>query len=491
MKSARNYKIGGGVVIPPPSDRLVLKLNVNALTNPLLRPADFKYNKDVVFMGGFDDSNLSHLRLAYPIFQGGLAMDGITYPGLRYSDGTGKMINFRGMLVMVAGDVKEESDNSTVYHTWTQAREALANGWEISNHTAYQDRDQSSRVGPHPWDSLNNLLDAEKKIWQETGYRPTINTAPADDEGYMYTARELGYIAHSSNTYENNMDVVIWDKATPATLEQFMSVETTGWFNLVRENFGDESSSEGVGRYKEYIDVIFSRAVNGAKWMGNWYTHGPDPTKGAQFAEIYNYILNHPSNTNQNRIWIPSVAEFLQYLHVKKDSVITQEINGNVLTITVDQSALNSNFRCRDISLLATGFTIGSIQEIEGWDDVTFNSSTGLINLYKTAVNKATDPSLQILPAQIISLVASGNTVLITYDKAVTQSLITAYTVPGKTVVSISGTGKNWTLTCNSAVNPGDTMSYRMYNGTSSFKGDAITVSTGKRVCDYINFPIS
>lgn len=484
MRASRNYKIGVGTVNPTPSQNLIIKLKVSEATVPLLSSADYKYNKEVVFMTGFDDSLANQLGHAYKVFQGGVSsLNGIDYEGLKYSDGTGKMINFRGMLVMITGIVEETNENNINIYTWPEVREALANGWTICNHTAYHGG------GDYPWDSLRNMKLAEQQVWDKTGYKMIINTAPAADNGYMYTGRELGYLAHSSTYQEGNDSVMLYDRGTPKQVIDHLADYPTGWFNLGREYFGDNFEFEQVNNTKAYIDRIFNQAVDGVKYMGNWLTHGPgDPEN---FVELYNYILYHPSNTNQNRIWMPSPAEFLEYFHVKKDSKISHKLSGDILTITIDQSSVNRNIRDRGMSLIASGLTIVSVESTKGWDDVTFNSSTGLINLYKTAVNKATDPSLQILPAQITSLVASGNAVLITYDKAVTQSMTAAYTVSGKTVTGISGSGKNWTLICNSAVNPGDTMSYRMYNGTSSYKGDAITVSTGKRVCDYINFPIS
>lgn len=479
MKASVNY------YTVPAVPGLTVQVKIKNVSTPIVKLADLRYNALIAAMTGFDDSLKNQLDHAYPVFQGGVSLlNGKTYPGLRHSDGTDqKMINYRAMLVMITNDVRENNQNTPNSYIWPQVRTAIADAWHISNHTPYHGG------GAFPWDSLRNYMLGQQQVFDATGYKMIVNTTPGSDNGYMYTGKELGSLAHNSTYQEGNDSVMFYDKGNTQKLIQFMSLFPSSWFNFGRENFGDNFDSGQVSLQSSYIDNAFNSTLNGDKFICNWLTHGPgDPDN---FATAYEYIYNHPTNIDHNKAWVTSVCEILSYFHVKMYSSHTVSVSGDIMTINFDHSRVNADIIDRGMSLLLSGVDIDSIVSYSGWDQVTFNPSTGLMNLYKIDNSNIINPSDQQLPAQITSLIASGNNVLITYDKQIGQSMATAYTVSGNTVIGVTGSGSNWTVNCTSQVNVGDTMSYRMYNGTDSLKGNAITADNGMRVCDYINYPIS
>ena len=229
-----------------------------------------------------------------------------------------------------------------------------------------------------------------------------------------------------------------------------------------------------------------SAGGGGHKMVASMFTHGLGDA--ANFSTAYTELLTHPKNTNQNRLWVPSTQELLEYFHVKDNSVITKSVSGSKITITIDQSAVHHNVRNRGMSLLLSGLNIVSIDSVSGVDELTFNVSTGLINIYKQDTSKTVNPALEVQPPKVLAFIKSGNnTVDVYYDKVVTQSVASAYTLTGKgNVTSVTGNGTNYTITYASAIGDSDTITY------SARYGNAVAVETkGKRLTDYLGFPIS
>jgi len=458
----------------PVSDLMTIKAIVSNVSNPVIRTADFKYNKEVAFSFGFDDGLYQHYGHVFPLFNGGKSrLNGKTYPGLKYSDGTGKMISFRGTMVVSGTAFRTDENSSKPYSVSVKEAKAMINaGWGISNHSW-----KHGGGGPDYPTYYNRLKDvklAEIELWKKLGIRPMIGTAPSNEQGFMYTFLNTGYLCHNSTTNEFNSDITKYcrmsSKAVPSTP-----------FNLDRQHNGDAYTKDELAAKKAFLDEIFNASVNGNKEFGNEFTHGPgDPDN---FDAFYTYALKHPKNTNQDRLWVPSVPEFLEYFAVKRNSTIKKSITGKVLTIDIDQSAVHHNIRSRDMSLLLTGMKLESVTSASGANQVTFNPTTGLINIYAINTAKVTDPALDVLPAQIVSVTSSGNSIHVLFDKPIKQTLAGGYSIDGKKSTILSGLGESWYINFNFPV-AGKKMSYR------SFEGNAVTQRTGLKVCDYIDYPV-
>ena len=455
------------------SDFITIKANVSAISNPVITTADFKYNKEVALSFGFDDALYNHYAHVFPLFNGGRSkLNGKTYPGLKYSDGTGKMIAFRGTLVMPALALREDENASKPYSLSVREARAMINaGWGLSNHSWQHGGGPDN---PLYYNRLYDVKQAESIFWKKLGVRPLVGTTPSNEPGFMYTFLNTGYLCHNSNTNEFNSDITKYGRMSAD------DVPSTP-FNLDRAGRGDAFSREEMPYKKAYIDEIYDACVNGNKEFGNEFTHGPG--EPANCDAFYTYALKHPKNTNQNRLWVPGVPEFLEYFAVKRNSVIKKSVAGNVLTINIDQSGVHHNIRFRDMSLLVAGLKVDSIISTTGASQVTFNPATGLINIYAINTAKVKDPALDVLPAQIKRLTASGNSVHVIFDKPVKQTYAGGYSINGKKSTILSGLGESWYINFNFPV-AGKKMSYRSHDG------NAITQGTGLKVCDYIDFPI-
>jgi len=455
------------------SDLITIKARVSNVSKPLIRTADFKYNKEVALSFGFDDALYNQYAHAFHLFNGGKSLlNGKTYPGLKYSDGTGKMIAFRGTLVIPAMAMRTQENAAKPYSYSVREAKAMINaGWGVSNHS------WKHGGGPnHPkyYDRLYDVKQAESIFWKKLGVRPLVGTTPASETGFMYTFLNTGYLCHNSTTNEFNSDITRYGRMSSK------DVPSTP-FNLDRVARGDAFSKQELSDKRAYIDEIFNASVNGNKEFGNDFTHGPGEPDN--FDAFYNYALKHPQNTNQNRLWVPSIPEFLEYFAVKRNSVIKKSITGDIMTITIDQSAVHHNIRYRDMSLLLSGMKLDSVISASGANQITFNPASGLINIYAINTAKVTDPALDVLPAQIIRLTASGNSVHVLFDKPIKQTIAAGYTINGKKAHILSGLGESWYVNFNFPVS-GKKMSYQ------SHEGNAVTQRTGLKVCDYIDYPV-
>jgi hypothetical protein len=482
LYSRFNYQLGsGGVVIPPdpePTDVYSLKFAVSNVGNIAIVPADFKYNMEVAFAFGLDDNAPGAYVHGVPLFYGGVSgFDGQTYPGLRYSDGTGKSIPFRWNLVIPADSIKEVSQNSQISGNFDQVNDAVNKGSGISNHSW---KHGGGPNNPIYYDRPNDFIQAQKIFYNRIGgYVPRVFTTPASEDGFMFTSRNLHGLVHNSTYNEGRSEVTIYGKIRSD------QVPTT-WFNLDRfYPDSDVYDADAAARYKGFIDSVFNLCDNGEKWFGNGFSHGIYNTNLQIVNEFFQYALNHPKNTGKRRLWVPSVQEFLEYFESKRLSTITHSISGGVMTVTIDQSNVPKNARWRDMSLLISGCTINSLIDKSGADDVTFNSSTGLVNFYKDDRTRSidpTDPSQH--SALITSVISSGNSVIVTFDRNVQHSSADGYSVNGLTLQGYSGNGKTWTFNFNGST-ANKFLTYK------SFEGNCITIDNGYRTGDYISYPIS
>jgi hypothetical protein len=474
MKVAYNLRIGGTVVLPVPATNVItIKAKVSNVTIPSISKADYKYNKDIAFMQGYDDALYNHYHHAFKVYNGGYSsLSNKTYEGLKYSDGTGKMINAHGTLVLPALSIQPAgSDNNAQLH-WDWVNEMVAAGWSISNHSyAHGNTAPEFRY----YDRLRDIKNAEQIFYDNAGYRTLVGTAPASESGFAFTFGNLGYFIHNSTANEFGALQTFYGSAT------FENTPDT-YFNLDRNYQGDAFTNEQRDAMKAYIDEAWNDAKNGIKSFHNAFTHGPGDWQN--FDEVSNYMLYNPTVPNsQDKIWLAGVQEFFEYKHTRQNTSISNSINGDDLTIVLNQKNIMDNVRDRSLSLLLDGLKIDSIVSVSGNQEVTFNIQTGLLNFYNIDTTRLKDPSTDVLPAQLISVVADGNYIRLTYDKPVTQSKTAGYTIENNFCSGCTGSGTNWSLAF--ALPPAGFLTYK------SWMGNATTVGTDKKVCDYILYPIS
>lgn len=477
----RNFiNLGGGN--PPITTGDTISITVNFASQPVDAKSSFatmKYNKKAGFIICKDDGANDDYSIGYAYLKGGIpAKDGVTYDGIYATDGTGNQIPYR-ISFAITTNISHEIGNGFGATTWNQYNTMAQDGFTIANHS----HDHGG------FDIGWQVKQAEIDIYNNTGQRPTTLAVPTNDRGFANVAPALGYLMVASQG--------AWDdfvEQTPTSYGIYWGGKlNTKTFNRDKLLFNRMYAGEGVDAdlviIRQLIDDVISLSKSGnANYMGHWIHHNltnqGSQTDFSLWRGLIGYIKNHPDN--QDSVWMPTMQEFIEYYQVKDLLIKSESVSGNQLTITLDTKNIPNTNSLRDISLLVSGGTIASIQ-VSGADSYTYNATTGLINIYKKNLNIA-DPNLDVMPAKIVSANKSGNSVLLSYDKPVTQTVFSntngaAYDVSNNTITSVTGSGVNWSINCSSVVSAGAKFDYLMQRGNA-------TDSNGMKVLTYTGYPI-
>jgi hypothetical protein len=456
---------------------VTLEMDINKGHHPSFYFTDLPFDKNKGLMLMKDDALLTDYTIVFKILNGGI-VNKKKYPGFYYTDGTGKNINYKYSFAINANEGHTTDTNNAV--SWAQVNEILSKGHAYMNHSMFHGGT----------DLLKAIKDAEKNMWAHTHYRMTEIVPPGNDEGYVENGLQLGYHLMSSEFGEpvpdgNNSpgnQHVSWGSYIPMLTQNFNRVL------ISRTNLGDQWNAVELKTSKAYIDYIFNHPDKNKKLVGAAFSHGPfgDKKEAADnFFEFLTYIKHHPAN--HDSAWITSSKELMDYENTKARIIITSE-HYNPQTgkykIVFDMNRVDSNVIYRNLSLKIKGGTIGNVKA-DGANEVTFNPSTGLINIYKTDRSKVISPFKDLLPPQIVSITAKGNLISFSYDKPVLQTKKQGYEIPGNKIITLKGSGKEWQLVMQDPVKQGQTFFYRIQLGDAKQLNNPLL-----RVCSYIGNPI-
>lgn len=438
---------------------------------------DLPYDKDKGLMLMKDDALLSDYTIVFKILSGGV-VNGKKYPGFFYTDGTGKDIGYKYSFAINPNE-GHTTDTKNVT-SWAQINEIISKGHAYMNHSLLHGGT----------DKLKAIKDAEKNMWTHTHYRMTELVPPGNDEGYVENGLQLGYHLISSEFGEpvpdgNNSpgnENMSWGSYIPMKTQNFNKAL------ISRTNLGDQWNAAELKSSKAYIDYIFNNPNQEKKLVGAAFSHGPfgDKKEGADnFFEFLTYIKNHPAN--HDNVWVASSKELMDYEKTKTKVIITEQhydAKTGHYKIILDMDRIDPNVIYRNLSLKVKGGTITKVKG-DGAGDVTFNPSTGLINIYKTDRSKVISPFADPLPPQIVNITAKGNIISFSYDKPVVQTKKQGYEIPGNKIIELKGSGKSWQLVLENVVTPAQTFYYRIQSGDAKQAGQPLL-----RVCSYIGNPI-
>jgi hypothetical protein len=454
-----------------------IQIDMASAGTPDLLFTDLLYDKSKGFLLMKDDGIITDYTIVYKILNGGI-VNGKRYPGFTFTDGAGKSISYKYSFAVNANDEHSTSPGAT---TWSQMIEMVSKGHAIMNHTLYHGGT----------DKLKAIKDAEKNLWAHTHYRMTEIVPPGSDEGFVATGLQIGYKMFSSEFAEpipdGNNDPgnqnMTWGSYIPMTSQNFKKVLVS------RTNLGDQWNEMELRNAKTFVDYILNNPKKDEKLIGTAFSHGPfsDHKESVDvFFKFLMYIKHHPAN--KDSVWVTSSKEMMDFEKTKEKVIISSKIYDSTkkrFTIVLDMNAVDQNVIWRNLSFKIKDGKINNVTVL-GANDVTFNSKTGLINIYKLDRSRVADPFKDILPPQIISVSAKGNLIKVVYDKPVVQSGQEGYEISGNVINQIQGSGKNWQFIMKNNVTTKQNFSYRMQRG-NTFQQNC----PGLKVCSYINHPIA
>lgn len=307
-------------------------------------PAILKYDKDFAFSFTFDDAYKDAYSLGYKLLSGGQGSDGLTYPGLFFTDGCGSRIPFRAGIAWYTANL-ENLDlhfNTPGNLTYSDAVELYHSGWDFFNHSY----NHESNVGNL---DFNWQISANHQAFKtNTGIDFNYFVTPSGDAGYLEPAFLLGSLA----CFTSSQGAV--NTGIPARVTQpVASAKPVYWRHVINS---DEYTPAQLK--EEFSSWARSTGPGNQQWR-NEFTHRVDyghigsSVEFPAFREYFEYIERTYGRGGLDNGWIASSAEVFDYLKVR-DQVVAHLLptGGQVMDIILDFSGVPSGLRYYDLSLL-------------------------------------------------------------------------------------------------------------------------------------------
>ncbi|MFV0607164.1 MAG: hypothetical protein ACK5NK_15135 [Niabella sp.] len=316
--------------------------------------ATLKYNKQGWASVEWDDNSISSLT--------GFEKLKNTF----YTDGCGNNIPYTGAVAVNGRNQynNEEAGLLSMNVTYNQMTDLINCGWDIENHSYYHEPTGNYNYGN---DRNRNVKELEDLIFARINYKMNGLVVPTNYDGFPTAAKNFGYLFSTSQG--------TFDGLPPAGNPVYKDVQD---FALAPVDFSSfnrmfyDNWNEMETAAKKAIDVIITK--------NNHYfrlaSHGID---AAAFSRIIDYFKQ---KTNDKILMVPT-REVMEYRQMAKMPVIL-ELKDGKLTIQVKIHTLADRIRWRDLSfMINSDKKIKSVTALNAIDSVTFNSNTGLINVFK------------------------------------------------------------------------------------------------------------
>lgn len=365
--------------------------------NFTLRHAAAPMDSDIVFLFTKDDGYASDYTIVYPIIMGGL-VNGTSYPGLTYDDGTGKKRPFGVNFALNGGKGEKDGINTT---SWAQYQILLAEtdgNFSLGNHSydhASLDRTQSA--DQQLAFALQELDSNHVLVKEKLNYVMRNTVTPQGDPMYALATKTWNasqsvskrtYLGNTSEGYLNNCDGLAgsdFGDSDPAYwYKQAMRLPLVREGEMLCQRFNiDNSLITGTSAWNDWLDQAFQFQNSENKPVAFCcFAHHPFGTEDGRFDQYMRQILLK-AQTLGKRVAVPCIQEFFEWFETKRLAVLGLPIvKGNQVVIDVDLSAVPIEARTQNLSLILTGGSLTNVQVSEAYS-ANFNPQTGLINLYQ------------------------------------------------------------------------------------------------------------
>ncbi len=338
--------------------------------------APLKYNKKFAMSMQIDDGTDDIYTHAFPVFEGG-TVNGITYPGITYTDGCNNQIHFKMSSSVysfngtgVNGPDIHLPGNGYGKISWPQMDTLYKNNWGILNHGV----NGNSNIDPVFMDySIKRDQSYIRRQLYETTPGGVITHLLVNPDGhYQWTqpAFDLGY---RGTLNQNN----------PSPLSEHggnindPSVDWTQPQNLYR-NIAEDINVPA------FAQALADSSTGNAHFWGIIFTHSVVTQYNfSNFVSDFTTIGNLYGTNGQDNIFMATDEEILDYLLVR-DTVQIQPVMAGSTMIISFTGAVPHNLRYYALSLaVESNANITSIS-VTGIDSVTYSgigTGNALINL--------------------------------------------------------------------------------------------------------------
>jgi hypothetical protein len=357
-----------------------------------------KYNKRIGLQLTDDDGGKVDITCIPQVLNGGRAANGVTYPGITYTDGAGGNLHpsfTYAVSTLINGLPGRDGPSNDAYATWAELQTLKPyRNISFSNH--------SSNHGPD--NPGAQVIDADATLGQKLGVIPRTVTVPGGFAGFVAaTLADPKKLAVISQGYGSNGESADGHASEIQWLDKVSVPYTPPTILILSRYFINQDWDAGI---RAWVDDKFQLATNeynaGRRVMLSAFDHFPN-AQTANLAAFYAYVQHHPLNVGGDNVWFASLQEFAEYEEVKRKCPISAPaVSGTTLTWTVDKSALPTYSLYQDASLLLPTTGLQRVT-VSGSDSYSVNLATGLVNIAKLNV--------PTLATQTNALVASTSAV--------------------------------------------------------------------------------
>jgi len=387
-------------------------------THATVTKAQLKYNKNFALSYTLDDGLIRGYDTVFKYMNGGYSdYLGQYFGGLYFTDGAGNNVPFRGGYAFYArnGNYSDLHVNTPNYITWAELQDAVDNGWNVLNHGYTSstilpgDPNNDYYVGD-PGNHTVGPLDYAYELTQENvEVASHINlknnngvvlaplnmsqvVLPNGDNNYIQPAFDNGF----KSVY--SQDSVFSFDGNTVTAPDYTNVTNPISANrYVMPRWSDYETrylalGANPGGLLNYVDNLANQSIGNTKLWAQEFTHQittstylPDANGGMTWNS-WKSLMDHIENTygrfGNDSIWVAGPEEVYNYMMVKQDSVLSQNLVGNQLTVEIDTTNIPTGLTNYALSLLVdSDATISSINYGTDFTYHTDNKTTGLINL--------------------------------------------------------------------------------------------------------------
>ncbi len=290
------------------------------------------------------------------------------------------------------------------------------------------------------------------KFWEKFGLLCNCGVNPGSESGYLASG-PLNYVGIWMSEFGvpgMDDDYDIMQKMFPTVIDLYRQ-------GCTRYYCGNSINGAAITQFTTYVNDHYDDCTGVGDAVGYFpfFYHGTVYEDSMDnFHAMNQVIMNHANYENAG---IYTIQEAYDYERVYR----RDEIIGNKLYTYLSYSGIerhlmyfNASFIVANADADIIGVTVESTIEDTS---VTFNPTTGLINMYAENPFVFNPNNNPVLP-KLLTATADGDTVLLVYDKSVEQTLEGAYEVwnAARTVQNIvtgvSGTGTTWTVQCTDTV---------------------------------------
>jgi hypothetical protein len=231
-------------------------------------------------------------------------------------------------------------------------------GWNVLNHSY-------SHAAYGTTDYVSQIVLNTNYVKTKCGIDMTHFVIPSGDQGYILPAFDNGMLSVNGNNGAF--------RGSPNGYRIDQPIDFNN-FRLFKMLVSD--ANQNTANIMQKINTVASTSINGQHYWWSDFTHhvGFQSSGSSLLFPLFQYYMDNVALqygiSGADNMWMAPTQDVYEYLSARDNSVVSQTLNGNILTITIDYSSVPTN-------LLTNALTL-AIQADQDYTSVVANGAQGL-----------------------------------------------------------------------------------------------------------------